>query len=445
MKAFRPRSGAHILYNLALGSAVAVLSPLWLPWAMLSRKRRVNFPDRLGLRMDRLPPPSGRERIWIHAVSVGETLSAAPLVRRLKARMPDVEILFSTVTVTGQEAARKTLGTETDAIFHFPFDMPSVAGKFLDRLRPGAVVILETEIWPNFLAECLDRGIPAMIVNGRISERSFRGYARFKFLFSGVLAGLAAITAQTEEDARRFLALGAPAGAVKVTGNMKFDVSPGRDDRSDLRERMAAEKGAGARWFVAGSTHEGEEEAVLGAFAAARELDGSVKLLLAPRHPERFAAVGLLCGTMGWEAARWTDMAPGSGETFPAVTLLDTVGELAAAYASADIAFVGGSLVPKGGHNVLEPALYGVPAIVGPHMDNFREIADIFTDARAIVRVGDPAELASVLARWAADPSAESETGRRGRELLDAFRGAADRNADIVAGGLAAGKPGRSG
>lgn len=432
VNAFRPLGRAHILYNFALGTALLALSPLWIPWAMLSGKRRKNFPDRLGWRMGPVPPPSGRNRIWMHAVSVGETISAAPLVRRLRALLPGAEILFSTVTITGQETAKKSLGKEIDAQFYFPFDLPGIAGKFLDRLQPDIVVIFETEIWPNFLAECSGRGIPAMIVNGRISERSFAGYKRFRFLFSRVLACMAAITAQTHEDARRFLALGAVPASVSVTGNMKFDVAPPAEGRSPLHALLKEGSEAKTKWFVAGSTHEGEEAAALHAFGKAREIDGSWKLLLAPRHPERFDSIEELCRREGFETIRRTRIPKDGPAKLPSVILLDTVGELSMAYAAADLAFVGGSLVPKGGHNILEPALYGVPTVVGPHMENFREIAEIFTDAGALRRVRNASELSSLLERFAADPIAESGTGKRARELLAAFRGATDRNAAIV-------------
>ncbi len=432
MKTFLPRTGAHVLYNLVLGGALILSAPIWAPWTLMARKRRNNFPDRLGLRMGDVPPPSGKARIWIHAVSVGETLSAVPLVRFLRRSLPAAEFLFSTVTITGQETAKKVLGGVTDARFYFPFDLPGISRKFLDRIRPDVVVILETEIWPNFLAECLNREIPAVILNGRISERSLRGYRRLRSLFSRVLGCFSAITTQTEEDARRFLALGADPATVAVTGNMKFDVDPPSSDRSPLHSLMLGEKRAGTLWFVAGSTHEGEEGAVLRAFGAARGANDSVKLLLAPRHPERFGAVEELCRREGWETARMTRLAEDPGAGVPPVVLLDTVGELLSAYAAADIAFVGGSLVPKGGHNILEPALFGVPTLVGPHMQNFREIADIFHDAHAVGQLRDAADLSERLARWAADTSVESEMGRRARELLAAFRGATERNAAVV-------------
>ena len=432
MKAFLPRTGAHFLYNLALGSALFLAAPAWIPWLLASGKRRKNFLDRLGFRMDRLPPPAGRERIWIHAVSVGETLSSAPLVRLLRRRLPEAELLLSTVTITGRETAEKVLGEETDARFYFPFDLPGIAGRFLDRVRPDAVVILETEIWPNFLAECAGRKIPVVLLNARVSERSFAGYGRLRFLFSRALCCFTAVAAQTEEDARRFRSLGAPSASVEVTGNMKFDVAPPSRELSSLHALLAREKQGGTSWFVAGSTHEGEEEAVLRAFAKAREVNGSVKLLLAPRHPERFAAVEEICRREGWETARKTVAAAENRPDLPPVVLLDTVGELLSAYAAADVAFVGGSLVPKGGHNILEPALFGVPTLVGPSMENFREIFEIFRDAAAVFPVRNARELADRLAGWAADPFRASEVGSRARELLAAFRGATDRNAGIV-------------
>lgn len=433
MKPFLPRTGAHFLYNLLLGTALALSAPAWIPWTLIAAKRRNNFPDRAGMRIPPIPAPCGKKRIWIHAVSVGETLSAVPLVRLLRKRLPDARILLSTVTITGQETAKKTLGPEIDACFYFPFDVPGISRKFIDLVRPDIVVILETEIWPNFLAECFRRGIPAVILNGRISGRSSRGYRRFRFLFSRVLRGLSAITTQSKEDADRFIALGADPGVVEVTGNMKFDVAVPAGRSSSVRIVMEREKEAGALWFVAGSTHDTEEEAVLGAFGEARKRNGALRLLLAPRHPERFGPVEELCRGEGWVTGRMTRIPENPGGAVPPVLLLDTVGDLLSAYAAADIAFVGGSLVPKGGHNILEPALFGVPTLVGPHMENFREIAALFSGSSAVGQVRSPEELSVRLARWAADPSAEAGMGRRAQEILDAFRGATERNAGIVA------------
>jgi 3-deoxy-D-manno-octulosonic-acid transferase len=432
MKAFLPGTFGHRLYNSALAVLLLAAAPAWIPWILSSAKRRRNFADRLGLRLDGVPGPSGKRRIWIHAVSVGETLSAGPLVRRLRRLAPDAEILFSTVTVTGREIAEKSVAAVTEARFYFPFDLPCLSRRFLDRIRPDVVVLLETEIWPNFLSECAGRRIPALIVNGRLSERSFRGYLRLRSLFARVLACLGAITTQTEDDAGRYRKLGAPPSIVEVTGNMKFDIAPPTVEGSPLTALLLREKEKGSSWFVAGSTHEGEEEQVLRAFAEARSVDGTVKLLLAPRHPERFAAVEELCLRGKLETIRRTRLEGDAQAILPPVVLLDTVGELAAAYAAADIAFVGGSLVPKGGHNILEPAYFGVPTLVGPHMENFREIAGIFREAKAVGMVSGVDELAERLSGWARDRAREAEMGRRARILLDAFRGATERNAGIL-------------
>jgi len=428
-------SRAHVRYNLALHAVLLLTAPAWIPWVLVSRKRRRNVADRLGIRRPRIPVPSGKRRIWVHAVSVGETLSAVPLIREIRRRLPDLEILLSTVTITGQEVARSSMGETADGIFYFPFDLPGICSRFLQRVRPDLLVILETEIWPNLLAECAKRGIPALLLNGRVSARSMRGYARFRSWSSAVLACLETIAVQTEEDAERMRALGVERTRVRVTGNMKFDVTV-PESSSEWFERYRGYRSSGGLWFVAGSTHEGEEEAVLQAFARARKRNGSVRLLLAPRHPERFPAVEDLCRRSGWKVARRSRMSEREDRGETPVVLLDTMGELTGAYSAADIAFVGGSLVPRGGHNILEPALFGVPTIVGPHMENFREISDLFTRGEAVTTVADAEGLAATLAGWAADPAPFRATGDRAKRLLDEFRGATGRNAEIVVSAL---------
>jgi len=434
---FLPGSPGHLLYNLALGAGLVVGAPVWIPWVLLSRKRRTNLPERLGLRG--VPPPTsadGRPTVWVHAVSVGETLAAVPLLRLLRRRISDVRQIITSVTLTGRETAVKSLSGVTDEGFYFPFDLPGLCGRFLDRLRPDVVVIVETEIWPNFIAACARRGVPVVIVNGRLSQRSFAGYMRFRWFFAPILRTLRTISAQTVEDAERFIELGAPRENVTVGGNLKFDVSPPEIAASPLSGLLLWEKAAGALWVVAGSTHDGEEADLLRAFLAAREANPSLRLLLAPRHPERFDAVEALVRREGVSMVRRTSIPEGAQRLPEPVLLLDTVGELSGAYAAADLAFVGGSLVPKGGHNVLEPSWHGVPTIVGPHMENFREIADAFLAGNALLRVAGKEELEDRLARFAADPSVFRETGRRAKDLLETFRGASEANADAVLSAL---------
>jgi len=436
-RAFLPGTPGYILYNLALLAILLLASPAWIPWVLFARKRRKNFPERLGLRgFPTLPLPDGRPRIWVHAVSVGETLAAAPLLRRLRERSPGALLFLSNVTLTGRETAGKALGDVVDAGCYFPFDLPWVCGRFLDRLRPDVVVILETEIWPNFLAACAARGIPAVIVNGRLSERSFEGYLRLRRFFAPVLRNFRAIAAQTREDADRFVALGVPPEVVTVGGNLKFDVAPPSGKETALSSLLSREKKSGALWVVAASTHEGEEAAVVRAFLAARELNSSLKLLLAPRHPERFDAVEEMLRGEGVPVSRWTSLGEGTQRVDSPVLLLDSVGELAGAFAAADLAFVGGSLVPKGGHNILEPAGHGVPTVVGPHMENFREIAAAFLSGDALLQVSGESELSYRFTRFARDPSSYADTGRRAKELMESFRGTSERNAAVVLGAL---------
>jgi 3-deoxy-D-manno-octulosonic-acid transferase len=354
----------------------------------------------------------------------------------LRRRVPDARLLVSSVTLTGRETSVKTLSDVADEGFFFPFDLPGLCGRFLDRVRPDIVVIVETEIWPNFIAACATRGIPVVIVNGRLSKRSFGGYMRFRWFFAPILRTLRTISAQTAEDAERFVALGAPREIVTVGGNLKFDVSPPESGASPLSALLLREKTAGAAWIVAGSTHDGEEAQLLRAFLSARERNPSIRLLLAPRHPERFDAVEALVRREGVSMTRRTAIPEGAGDLPETVLLLDTVGELSGAYAAADLAFVGGSLVPKGGHNVLEPAWHGVPTIVGPHMENFREIADAFLAGDALIRVAGEEELADRLARFAADPRRFRAIGLRAKELLETFRGASEASTEAVLSAL---------
>lgn len=436
---FLPGSPGHLLYNLLLGTGLVVGAPVWIPWVLLSRKRRANLPDRIGLRgAPRQSTVDGRPTVWVHAVSVGETLAAVPLLRLLRRRVPDARLLVSSVTLTGRETAVKSLSSVADEGFFFPFDLPGLCGRYLDRVRPDVVVIVETEIWPNFIAACACRGIPVVIVNGRLSKRSFAGYMRFRWFFAPILRTLRTISAQTDEDAERFAALGAPRENVTVGGNLKFDVSPPETGASPLSVLLLREKAAGATWIVAGSTHDGEEAQLLGAFLSAREGNPSIRLLLAPRHPERFDAVEALIRREGVSLVRRTAIPEGAEHLPETVLLLDTVGELSSAYAAADLAFVGGSLVPKGGHNVLEPAWHGVPTVVGPHMENFREIADAFLAGDALIRVAGEEELADRLRRFAADPRLFRETGLRAKELLETFRGASEATTAAVLSALPA-------
>ncbi len=428
---FLPWTVAWIAYNLTLWVFLVICAPVWIPWMLCARKRRSNFLARLalggGLRSSRTTNP----HFWVHSVSVGETLAAAPFIRKLKSAAPDAVITLSTVTITGQDTARRALMESVDAVIYFPLDLSFICSRFLDRIRPDAVVILETEIWPNFLAECAKRNIPVVILNGRISEKSFNGYRRISWLFRRVLRDISVIGAQTPEDARRYSDLRCDSGDVFPTGNMKYDMAVPVTEHV-LASLMSRVRESGGRWLVAGSTHEGEETAILKGFAKARVYDPHLHLLIAPRHPERFDRVERLCVEAGLSVTRKA-ICPEDGLSEAVhILLLDTVGELSGAYALADIAFVGGSLVPVGGHNILEPACFGVPVMTGTYMENFREMASLFRRSDAISVVDSPEAFGTVLLDLLKDPESASRMGGRGRNLIRSCQGATDRNVALV-------------
>ncbi len=444
----------HLLYSAALGVALLVGLPFWLVQMLRHGKYRAGLSERFGRVPARLklpgaaPFPEGegtqKGSIWVHAVSVGEVLAVAGLVNELRRRYPDRRVFVSTTTATGQELARKRFGE--DSVFYFPLDFAFAIRPYLRALRPALLVVAETEFWPNFLKLADDSGAKVAVVNARISDRSLPRYLRFRSLLRRLLARVDAFLAQSEEDERRLIGIGAAADRVKVSGNLKFDITPavappivGR-----LREAMIA-GGAGAV-IVAGSTVEGEEPGVIEAFRRVLHANANALLILAPRHPERFAAVAELLANIGedgtssrqpavgqrsirfWRRSQWDSTNSITGGIF----LLDTIGELGAVYQLADIAFVGGSLAPRGGHNILEPAMYGVPVIVGPHTENFRDIIELFCRAEAVTVVQDGDQLSATFNELLADLRKRSQLGDRAADLVKQQSGATARTLDAI-------------
>jgi 3-deoxy-D-manno-octulosonic-acid transferase len=365
------------------------------------------------------PPPGG---IWVHAVSVGEVIAALPLVERLMASHPELAVTVTTMTPTGSERVRAALGERVHHRY-LPYDLPGAVGRFLDDVRPRLGLLMETELWPNLVAGCAARRVPLVLANARLSAGSADGYRKIGGLVRPLLGGLAAIAAQAEADAQRFVALGADPARVKVTGSIKFDLAIDDATRAAgraLREALGAERPC----WIAASTHDGEDEQVLAAHAGIRERFPGALLLLVPRHPERFVRVAALCKARGFGVARRS-----RGETGDevAVYLGDTMGELLALYAVADVAFVGGSLVPTGGHNPLEPAALGLPVVTGPHLHNFARIASLLEEAGALTRVADAGVLASRVVELLASPERAAAAGAAGREVVERNRGALDR------------------
>ena len=369
------------------------------------------------------------ESIWVHAVSLGEVTAAAALIRALRDRYPDTPLVLTTATPTGRERARALFG-EALVVRYLPYDTPGSVRRFLARARPRLAVIMETELWPNLFHRCRRRGIPIVLANARLSMKSVGRYRRFGTLFRDALAlGHVSIAAQSGEDAERFIAIGAAREQTRVIGNLKFDISvdaavieQGRELRSSYgRERPV---------WIAGSTHSGEEEAALGAHAQIQAAVPGALLLLVPRHPERFQAVADLLNRRGLRFERRSSQ----GEVRPdcSVLLVDTVGELSSLYASVDVAFVGGSLVPVGGHNLLEPAALGVPVITGPDQSNARDIAELLLREGAAVQVADAAALAVTLQEWLTNPDERGRVGARGLHVVAENRGSLARLLAII-------------
>ena len=399
--------------------------PYWLFQMARHGKYSKGLAERLGRLPSRLQLPKEQEpAIWVHAVSVGEVLAVAGLVEELQRRFPEHRIFISTTTDTGQALARKRFGEAS--VFYFPMDFAFAIRPYLRALRPRMVVIAETEFWPNFLRLAHASGARIAVVNARISDRSWPSYRRFRGLLRRLLANVDLFLAQTTEDAARLRDIGAAPERVRVTGNLKFDVpAPAPPAIVESVRKSIAATGAGPV-LVCGSTVEGEESLLLKAFENLLVQHPRAVMILAPRHPERFAAVAALLEQM---SIRFLRRSLWNGEPLTSgVLLLDTIGELAALYALADIAFVGGSLVPRGGHNIIEPAQHGVATVVGNHTENFRDIVSLF-QSRDAVRIVGPAELPLVLLELLANDEERRALGQRAAETMRSQIGATARTA----------------
>jgi 3-deoxy-D-manno-octulosonic-acid transferase len=414
---------------------VLVVFVIASPWFLYQALRYRKYVGSLGQRMGYLPVSfnvDGDDSIWIHAVSVGEVLTARPLIAALRQRYPNLRIVLSTTTIAGQQLARRSV-PNVDEVFYFPFDLAVFVRRTLDLVKPRLFLMMETEIWPVVLRECRARGIKTVVVNGRLSSRSFPRYRLIRPFMRRVLQDVDRFCVQSDESARRFIALGADPSTVVVTGSLKFD---SLDNSGPLRARDRV-----LRYFrlppsrpviVAGSTMKGEEPAVLRAFRRVRATSPTALLVLAPRHPERFGEVAQLCRNEGWKTARRTELAI-DAEPRADIIVVDTIGELASIYQIGTAVFVGGSLVATGGHNVLEPAVFGKPIVFGPHMENFREISEAFVSAGAAVRLDDEGQLETVLLDLLGDPVRRARLGAAARALVEANRGAKDRTMTVIA------------
>jgi 3-deoxy-D-manno-octulosonic-acid transferase len=421
----------RLLYSLLfhLGLPLLALRIIWRGWQAPAYRQRLG--ERFALGLPALKPGG----IWLHAVSVGESIAAAPLVRELLTRYPELPITITCMTPTGSERIQALFcqGEFAHRVQHcyLPYDLPWAAARFIRRLQPSLAVIMETELWPNHIHQCAKRGVPVVLANARLSERSARGYARFAKLTAPMLGELSLIAAQTELEAQRFRDLGARPECVTVTGSIKFDLHLDEQLKPRAQALRAEWQAVQRPVWIAASTHAGEDEIVL---AAHRQLLGQqpqALLILVPRHPERFASVFELCQKHGFNTCRRSlAQAP---EANTQVMLGDTMGELLFLYALADAALVGGSLVANGGHNLLEPAALGVPVLSGPHLFNFSEIAKLLRDAGALHEVVDASGLATSLLPLLTVPEQAEQMAAAGLAVVKANQGALQRLLDGIA------------
>jgi 3-deoxy-D-manno-octulosonic-acid transferase len=424
----------YLVYSLLTLVGFIVVSPYFLYQAIFHGKYVGSLRQRLGY----LPITfnvDGEESIWIHAVSVGEALTARALVEDLRARYPRLRLYLSTTTIAGQQVARRNL-QHLDGVFYFPFDWAFIVRRTLNIVNPRVFVMMETEIWPNLLRLCRARGVRTLVINGRISTRSYPRYRLIRPFFKRVLADVDRFCMQSEESARRLIDLGADPQRVSVTGSLKFDSLqiPTPTAHGKPRERVLRyfRVSANRIVIVAGSTMRTEEAAILGAFARVKSTSPGALLILAPRQPERFTEVEKLARDAGLVVARRSNLAI---DTDPRadVVVLDTFGELAQVYQLATAVFVGGSLADHGGHNILEPAVFGKPIVFGPHMQNFKEIAATFLANGAAVQVHSARELEEAVQALVGDPVRRAGLGAAARALVEANRGAKDKTLAVVA------------
>jgi 3-deoxy-D-manno-octulosonic-acid transferase len=424
----------YALYSVLIVVFFVIMSPYFLYQAVRYRKYIASLPQRLGY----LPLSfnfDGDESIWIHAVSVGEVLTARALLPELRDRYPRLRIFLSTTTMTGQQVARSNL-QYVDEVFYFPFDLRRIMKRTIALVKPRLLIVMETEIWPNLLRVCREAGVKTVLVNGRISSRSYPRYRLARAFFRRVLKDIDRCCMQSEESARRIVEIGAERERVSVTGSLKFDSLeiPGvtAADRGRNRVLRYFRMTPGRPVVIAASTLKGEEEPVLDAFRRVRATWGNALLIVAPRKPERFEEVERLARRAGWRVARRSEL-PVDSEPRVDVVVLDTMGELAQLYQVATAVFVGGSLVDAGGHNILEPAVFGKPIVFGPHMHNFAEISRTFVDNRGAIQVRSTADLEATMVELLSDPVRRASLGAAARALVEANRGARAKSLAVIA------------
>ena len=375
------------------------------------------------------PPESAKETIWLHAVSVGETLAAVPLVKALQVKYPDHRLLITCTTPTGSDRITAAFGDSVDHSYA-PYDMPDAVARFIQRVQPKMLIIMETELWPNTIAACHKRQIPVILANARLSEKSARGYARVRGLSGPMFAQLTAVAVQHEDDGTRFAALGLPADNLHISGNIKFDLDLNAEIRQAAESLKPQWRGENQRpILLAASTHRGEDEIILQAFGQIKQRVHNALLVLVPRHPDRFNQVGDLCLDAGYSLARRSSNDPVEQAD---ILLGDSMGELMTFFGACDIAFIGGSLVSNGGHNMIEPAAWGKPTLSGLSVFNFAEVSRLLAEAGGLALVEDTVALAETVIELIENPERAQQMGQQAQQVAEANRGALERLLMVV-------------
>lgn len=420
---------AHALRQLYT-LAYALILPVLLTRLLIRSLKNPQYRRRLKERWGSIPKKTSHENsIWIHAVSVGETIAAVPLVKALQATYPDRPIIMTTTTPTGSAEVQKRLGN-TVLHSYMPFDLPICLNHFIQRIRPALCIIMETELWPNVLYRCKKKNIPLLLANARLSEKSQKGYAKLRASTREMLTSFHTVSAQSQTEGNRFISLGLPPEKCQVNGNIKFDLelpTTLKEEGIHLRERW---RSINRPTLIAASTHDGEDEIVLEAFTQIQQQHSHALLILVPRHPERFKNVFSLCKNKGFSVAKRSTYDEVSDNT--QLVLGDTMGELLLLYAASNVAFVGGSFVPVGGHNLIEPAALALPVLTGPHLHNFTQISELLLNAGGARVVQDADALAKTTSALFASVEVASAMGQKGFAAVSANRGAVQKHVALI-------------
>ena len=429
-----------VFYNIFQVTGLILLSPLLLIKIIISPKYRGRIFLKLGFALETFTQklPGGRKRIWVHALSVGEVLSAQPLVRKIRSTYPNITIIFSASTKTGEELCRDVMADDIDLFVPFPIDLYSIAKKFINLINPDLFILIETDFWPNFVDILAKENIPAILVNGRISQSSFKRYHRFRFLFVPMFNIFRFISMQTAADAIKMVQLGVEADKVKALGNLKYDavlpdtVGWEKEQRPTSFYRKQFGITPEKIVWIAGSTHAGEEVAILAAYKRLSLLFPDLFLVLAPRNVERGRQIKEIANNLGLTVRQRT--VPFQDEEVPGTPLLilDTMGELSRMYSFCDIAFIGGSLIPDGGHNPLEPAAFGKPILFGPYMDDFTEISSDLLEKNAAIVCHDEDDIFEILKHLLTNATLRKEMGEQAQALVLQHRGVTMRHLEII-------------